>query len=55
MRKRIARDAVKNLFKVISFTSGFQDVYGVSYRMQRRLQPKVRINSDGTALSRPSP
>ena len=38
-----------------SAPSGLQDVYGVSHHVQRRLQPLVRTNTDGTPTNDPSP
>ncbi|MEJ1973746.1 MAG: hypothetical protein WDM96_15160 [Lacunisphaera sp.] len=35
--------------------SGFHDAYGVSHQLQRKLQPLVRMNTDGTPVSSPSP
>ena len=34
---------------------GCHDVYGVSHQAQRRLQPLVRMKTDGTPTSEPSP
>src|SRR5512147_670422 len=35
--------------------SGCHDVYGVSHQRQRKLQPLVRTNTEGTPSKRPSP
>jgi hypothetical protein len=40
---------------IIVVPSGFQDVYGVSHQVQRRLQPEVRTNTLGTPARMPSP
>src|ERR1017187_6485286 len=40
---------------VQSSPSGCHDVYGVSHHTQRKLQPLVRTNTEGTPTSEPSP
>lgn len=35
--------------------SGAHDVYGVSHQTQRKLQPDVRIKTDGMPINLPSP
>ena len=38
-----------------SSPSGDHDVYGVSHQRHRKLHPEVRMKTEGTPVSRPSP
>ena len=53
--RRVRPHLVQNLVELSSAPSGCQDVYGVSHQAQRRLQPLVRMKTDGTPTSEPSP